>query len=64
MCVNLRLDVLMDTLLVFRILRQDLQILNLLLLNDLDKLLAHCPVLFRDLLSLVKSLNLSSFIFE
>ncbi len=54
----------MDALLILSILRQDLQIFNLLPLNNLDELFAHGPVLLRDLLALVKCIDLSPLIFE
>ena len=54
----------MDTLLVLRVLCQDLKVLNLLQLNHLDELFANLPVLLRDLLVTVQSLNLASLVFE
>ena len=54
----------MDTLLVLRVLRQYLKVLNLLQLDHLDELFADLPVLLRDLLVTVQSLNLASFIFK
>jgi len=54
----------MDTLLVLRVLRQYLKVLNLLQLDHLDELFADLPVLLRDLLVTVQSLNLASFILK
>ena len=54
----------MDTLLVLRVLRQYLKVLNLLQLDHLDKLFADLPVLLCDLLVAIQSLDLASFIFK